>query len=243
MEMPGDPYRALRNHLGSLLATLPQRPAAIVIVSAHWEEDVVTVASGARPEMLYDYRGFPPHTYRIRHDAPGEPLLASEVAELLRSADIEVAEDPCRGWDHGVFVPMMVIDPAADIPIVAVSLRSDLDPLIHMAVGRALSALRDRNVLLIGSGNSFHNLASFRDGADSGSSIFDSWLTAAVADMQGRERLLAAWSEAPSARAAHPVAEHLLPLMVIAGAAEGDAAKADFHDLIFSKAISGYRFG
>lgn len=243
MELPGDPYGALHHHLGRLIKTLPRKPEGIVLFSAHWEEDIITVATGGKPEMLYDYRGFPSHTYCIRHDAPGDPALACEVAELLRGAGFDVGEDPHRGWDHGVFVPMMVIDPSVDIPIVAVSLRKDLDPIAHMAVGRALVGLRERNVLLMGSGNSFHNLANFRDGKDSGSSSFDAWLTAAVADIEGRERLLSAWKEAPAAGAAHPVAEHLLPLMVVAGAADGDAAIVDFHDVIFSKAISGYRFG
>ncbi|WP_404478464.1 DODA-type extradiol aromatic ring-opening family dioxygenase [Novosphingobium sp. BL-52-GroH] len=243
MEVPGDPFRGLRTYLEGLIDSLPQRPRAILMISAHWDEDVVTVGSTATPDMIYDYYGFPPHTYHIRHDAAGDPSLAAEVIERLRGAGIMVAENAQRGFDHGTFVPMMIIDPPAGIPIVTLSLRRDLDPAAHIAVGKALAPLRAENVLILGSGNSFHNLSTFMNGQDAQSSAFDSWLTEAMLDPATRETALAEWDQAPGARASHPEPDHLLPLMVIAGAASGEPATVDFHGKLLGKTISGYRLG
>jgi aromatic ring-opening dioxygenase catalytic subunit (LigB family) len=243
MEIPGDPFGGLRTYLKGLLHTLPSQARAILLISAHWLEDAVTIGSTARPDMIYDYYGFPPHTYQIRHDARGAPEVARNILRLLNKAGITAVEDTERGLDHGAFVPLMVIDPEATIPVVTMSLRKDLDPEAHVAIGRALVSLRNQGVLILGSGSSFHNLRTFVDGGDGQSHSFDSWLTRAMTDPATREAKLITWEQAPGARAAHPEAEHLLPLMVVAGAAGEDVAYVDFHDVIFGKTISGYRVG
>jgi aromatic ring-opening dioxygenase catalytic subunit (LigB family) len=243
IELPGNPFERLRTYLKTLLDSLPQRPRAILLISAHWEEEIVTVGSAPSPSMIYDYQGFPPHTYRISHAAPGDPALARDVLQRLESAGIPAYENSTRGFDHGVFVPMMVIDPPATIPIVTMSLRHDLDPGAHLAIGRALAPLRNDNVLLLGSGNSFHNMGTFLNGKDEQSAVFDTWLTQAIVDPGSREQALVGWEDGPAARTAHPYPDHLLPLMIVAGAARGEAARVDFQDVIFGKAISGYRFG
>jgi aromatic ring-opening dioxygenase catalytic subunit (LigB family) len=195
--------------------------------------------------MLFDYNGFPEHTYRLSYPAPGDPVLAARMKGLLAHAGIEAADDAERGFDHGVFVPMLIVDSKAEIPVVMLSLRQDLDPAHHIAVGQALAPLRDEGILILGSGNSFHNMRSFLDGEAAASLRFDDWLTEAVTTQgsQTRERDLVHWSEAPSARACHPREEHLIPLMVVAGAAGGDAGRRVFHDLIGGKTISGFAFG
>ncbi len=215
------------------------------MISGHWEEALTTVGTGATPGMIYDYYGFPPHTYQLRYPAPGLPTLGHRILDMLKDAGIPAEEDSDRGYDHGVFVPMMVVDPEASIPLATVSLRSDLDVRAHLAVGHALAPLRDENILIIGSGNSFHNLSTFMNGQDAESGMFDAWLTDAVlgANAARRESALIAWETAPAARACHPKAEHLLPLMVAAGAAGADRGRVDFHDIILGKKISGYRFG
>lgn len=243
IEIPGDPFGPLGTYLRGILATLPEKPRSILMISAHWMAPNVTVGSVAKPDMIYDYGGFPAHTYRIAHPAPGDPDLAHRVRQLLTNAGLEAGEDETRGFDHGVFVPMMLVDPAAAIPIATLSLRQDLDPAAHLAVGRALAPLRDEGVLILGSGNSFHNLRTFMNGRDERSAAFDGWLTEAMLDEAGREQALVDWRSAPGALAAHPDPDHLMPLMVIAGAARTDPAKVDFHGLILGKSITGFRFG
>lgn len=238
-------FDALRDYLAGLIAGLPARPKAILVISGHWEEAVPTVSTAARPGMLFDYYGFPDHTYQLSYPAPGAPDLAVRVQGLLSGAGIANRADPLRGFDHGVFVPMLIADPQAEIPIVMLSMRQDLDAAAHIAMGRALAPLRDEGVLILGSGNSFHNLRTFFNG-DTGASVeFDSWLTQAVtqADPQARDAALAQWDRAPKARECQPREDHLIPLMVVAGAAGTDPGRRDFHDMIGGKAISGYAFG
>jgi aromatic ring-opening dioxygenase catalytic subunit (LigB family) len=170
------------------------------------------------------------------------------VRALLADAAIDSDEDARRGYDHGVFVPFLLMYPDADIPIVQLSLRADLDPAAHLAIGHALAPLRDEGVLIVGSGMSYHNLRQFwsTHAQDvQSAAAFDAWLTDAVEtpDVAERERKLAAWETAPGARSAHPRAEHLLPLMVAAGAGGGDAGQRSYSDRVFGKAISGFRFG
>ncbi len=248
MEFP-EPFGAhafdrLRDYLAGLLDTLPERPKAILAISAHWEEAAPTVGSAAAPGMIYDYFGFPEHTYRLNYPAPGAPELAHRARALLSAAGIASAEDAQRGYDHGVFVPMLIVDPKAEIPVATLSLRHDLSPEAHLAIGAALEPLREEGVLILGSGNSFHNLRTFFDGRPGGED-FDAWLTAAVENPQveARNAALAAWRQAPGARAAHPREEHLLPLMVVAGAAGDDAGRRVYADRIGGKAVSGYAFG
>jgi aromatic ring-opening dioxygenase catalytic subunit (LigB family) len=144
--------------LKGVAATLPRRPEAILVVSAHWLESGFHVTSAPRPELIYDYYGFPPHTYALKYPASGEPRLASRIAELLGQANLASHADPSRGFDHGMFIPLMLMFPEADIPVVQVSLRRDLDPARHLQAGQALAPLRDEGVLILGSGMSFHNM-------------------------------------------------------------------------------------
>jgi len=236
-------FEKLGQYFSGLLADLPERPKAVLIISAHWEEVLPTVSTAPQPGMLFDYYGFPPHTYQLSYPAAGSPALAAQVKTLLETAGIACGTDDKRGFDHGVFVPMLMIDPAADLPVVMLSLQQDLDPARHLAIGQALAPLRDEGVLILGSGSSFHNLRTYFNGAPEQAAEFDRWLTETATTRAGREQRLIEWAQAPSAKACHPREEHLLPLMVTAGAAQGEAGHRVFHDLIGGKPMSGYSFG
>jgi aromatic ring-opening dioxygenase catalytic subunit (LigB family) len=244
---PDEPTRwlALEAYLRGLPARLPTRPAALLVVSAHWEMQLPTVLTKAQPGLLFDYYGFPPHTYRLTYPAPGAPALAAGVRRLLAVAGIESAEDAARDYDHGIFVPLKVAFPEADIPILQLSLQEGLDPARHIAIGKALAPLRDDNIAIIGSGLSFHNLRALGDPhADAASRAFDDWLTHTLCAVSPAEREtgLADWASAPGARASHPREEHLLPLMVAVGAAGEAAGQHAFSGTIWNKAISAYHF-
>jgi aromatic ring-opening dioxygenase catalytic subunit (LigB family) len=231
-------------YLRGLAASLPERPRAILLVSGHWETRGGFAFTGAeRPELLFDYYGFPPETYQIRWPVPGDPALAEKAAGLLQSAGFATAISPDRGLDHGVFVPMKVAFPDADIPLVQMSLETSLDPALHLRAGAALAPLREEGVLILGSGMSFHNLRVYGDPrVVEPSSAFDQWLgAAATAPAQARAALLAQWEEAPYARFCHPRAEHLLPLMVAAGAS-GAPGTQDYGELVLGGAVSAFRF-
>ncbi len=249
MDPPADePTRwvAMEAYLRGLPSLLPARPDALLIVSGHWEMARPTVLSAARPGLLFDYYNFPPHTYRLTYPAPGAPELGARVRDLLTNAGIESCEDTERGFDHGVFIPMKVIFPDADIPILQLSMQSGLDPARHIAIGKALAGLRDDNILIIGSGLSFHNLGALRDArANAPAKAFDDWLTETLCEgpIAEREAGLARWSEAPYARLCHPCEDHLLPLMVAAGAASGEPGRRAFTGQIWGKAVSAYHFG
>jgi aromatic ring-opening dioxygenase catalytic subunit (LigB family) len=196
--------------------------------------------------MFYDYYGFPEHTYALQYPAPGSPEVAAQALDALAAAGIPTAVEHSRGYDHGVFVPFMLIDPAATIPVVPLSLVTGLDPAQHIAVGRALAPLRREGILIVGSGMSFHNLRALYGGADvlARSQRFDAWLDAAVTgDPARRDQLLSTWATAPEARFAHPREEHLLPLMVAAGAGEGEPARRVYSNAVMGAATSGFRFG
>ena len=243
---PPDPmWRPMQAYLAGLIASLPERPRAILMISGHWEADRVTVHVGDGKPLLFDYYGFPEHTYHLRYDAAGAPDVARRAAALLRGIGQEVAEEAQRGWDHGVFVPMKVMAPDADIPLVQMSLKACLDPAEHIAIGRALAPLRDEGVLIVGSGMSFHNLRARGPQMTTVANEWDEALTAAVTDADPARRAarVAAWDSLPHARFAHPEAEHLLPLMVALGAGGGDAAQRDYRDVVMGWVVSGYRFG
>jgi aromatic ring-opening dioxygenase catalytic subunit (LigB family) len=237
-----DPLAAFLRELPS---TLAQRPSAIVVVSAHWEAARATVTSRIDPPLIFDYYGFPPETYALRYDAPGSPQIAHRVIELLGAANIAASADVRRGFDHGVFVPFMLIEPAGAIPIVELSLVAGLDAAQHLAIGAALAPLRDEGILIVGSGMSYHNVPAFLSSAKApGSETFDAWLAqTATAEPQTRRAHLRDWQHAPDARRAHPREEHLLPLMVAAGAAGNDRGAQIFHERIIGAMISAYRFG
>jgi len=247
--MDGDFRQAhaqLEASLQALPATLPETPRAILMVSAHWEEDAYTVMSAPRPGMLYDYGGFPPHTYEVVYPAPGNPELAQQVQAMIAAAGLPNASNTTRGFDHGAFCTLQPMYPRADIPVVQLSLRHGLDPAEHLALGRALAPLREEGVLILGSGFSFHNLRLMFNGAGREPSIaFDAWLQQALPSPEGRAERLQAWAQAPAARLAHAREEHLLPLMVAAGAAEGEPASCNYHqtDYLGGLTASSFRFG
>jgi len=237
------------DRMATWLRSLGQRyygVKAIVVISAHWEERVVTVQTGGKPPLLFDYYGFPQHTYEIRWPAPGAPEVATRARALLQAAGIDSKDDEQRGFDHGVFVPLKVAFPEAAIPTFQLSLGSNLDAATHLRVGRALAPLRDEGVLIIGSGMSFHNMkAMMNPGASLDSSkAFDAWLRdVCEGDPDQRETLLSRWEQGPNARYCHPREEHLLPLMTAAGAAPGESGHRVFHDQVLGVEVSAFEFG
>jgi len=222
------------------------RPDAIIVVSAHWETDnQIYVSSLSKPDLIYDYYGFPEHTYALTYPAAGSPELAAQIVAQLTRENIKCHVDTRRGFDHGVFIPFKLIYPDADIPIVQLSLHADLDPAFHRRVGQTLSSFRDQNVLIAGSGMSYHNLKKMMrgKGAETESQVFDDWLTS-TCQLEEKERnaRLINWASAPYAMAAHPKAEHLLPLMVIAGTSTEKGERV-FSDQVMGAWVSAFRFG
>lgn len=232
--MQPDVASSLRN-LGN---TLP-RPRAIVVISAHFEAPRVTVMTSLKPSMLYDYYGFPEAAYQFQYSAPSDATTVKRVTALLRDANISHGRDDKRGFDHGMFVPLMLMYPKADVPVIGVAQPSSMDPEEIWRLGAALAPLRDEGVLILGSGASFHNFeAFFRDDQTNSktekqrdavwSAKWDSWLRQSVCDVDPstRQRRLKSWHTAPHARFAHPREEHLTPLLAVAAAAKNDPATA-----------------
>src|SRR4051812_20475138 len=243
----GPVYAQLEAALADMPRQIGRTPRAILMVSAHWEAPAFTVQGGAQPPMIYDYGGFPAHTYQVHYDAPGSPALAQRVVQLLEGAGLPAAIDAERGFDHGAFSPMAAIYPEADVPMVQLSLKRGLDPSEHLALGRALAPLRDEDVLIVASGLSYHNLRNFGPQAHAPSKAFDDWLdqTVVTGGVALRSARLERWADAPSARIAHPREEHLIPLMVAVGAAEADAGVRIYHEDAFmgGLVVSSFRFG
>ena len=217
------------------------KPEAILVISAHWEAVVPTLINSAQPELLYDYYGFPAESYQITYHCAGSPTLAGEIAKALVAAGLEVEFDSNRGLDHGVFIPLKLMYPQADIPVVQLSLVKGLDPQTHIALGRALSNLKTKNLLVIGSGFSFHNLNAFFDDSkdlDQANDAFQDWLLETCtrkSTLTERDSKLLDWELAPNARLCHPRSEHLLPLHICVGLAGTPAA------LLFDGQILGKR--
>lgn len=232
--------KAMPGHLGMV-------PKAVLVISGHWEEPEFTVTSSPQPPMIYDYTGFPAHTYRVSYPAPGWPLMAERVRQLIEGAGFAARLDPMRGFDHGAYVPLSVIYPEAAIPVLELSLRHGLNPTDHIALGLALQPLRSEGVLIMASGLSYHNLRNFGPGAQQPSAAFDQWLQQTLVACTTEERIvrLLAWESAPGARMAHPDAEHLLPLMVAVGAAGSDPGRCVYHqdDLFGGITVSSFLFG
>lgn len=219
------------------------RPEAILIISAHWEEPQFTLTSSESPGLIYDYGGFPPESYAIRYPAPGFPELAREIARGLEAQSIPVQLDSVRGLDHGVFVPLKLMYPDAEIPCLQLSLLDNLDAGFHIALGKCLSFLADKNILVVGSGMSFHNMRSFFDPGlvkKEENVGFNDWLvetcTSNNLSEEERERRLCNWQRAPAALKCHPRPEHLLPLHVCFGMAH---AKGDLAEVVFSDDVMG----
>lgn len=226
------------------------RPSAIVVVSAHWECPQPTITSAPAPGLLFDYYGFPPETYELEYPAPGSPELAHRLSGLLRDGGFTPQLDGERNFDHGMFVPLMLMYPDAGIPVVQLSLLDDLDPARHIAMGEAIASVVDDNVLILGSGLSFHNMQAFgpanpASGVDVENEAFDSWLSDTCTDHSIDETVrrskLISWSEAPSARYNHPREEHLLPLHVCYGAGAGPATRS-FDGRVLEKHVAAFQW-
>ncbi|MFQ5556877.1 MAG: DODA-type extradiol aromatic ring-opening family dioxygenase [Acidimicrobiales bacterium] len=240
-----DTWDGLARFLRAFASMVGERPDAVVVISGHHEGDVIELTTSVAPPMLFDYYGFPRHTYELTYPAPGSPAVADAIAGLLNVSGIAHRLDPGRGFDHGVFVPFLLMYPEADIPIVQMSLHSDLDPAFHLELGQVIAPLRETGVLIVGSGMSYHNMAGFMtQRARHDSEVFDDWLAhACSADPAKRWELLTGWARAPAARAAHPREEHLLPLMVVAGAAGDDTGARVFSDVVMGARVSAHAFG
>jgi aromatic ring-opening dioxygenase catalytic subunit (LigB family) len=223
------------------------KPTAILVISAHWEEIKPTITSGMFPSLIYDYYGFAKEAYEIKYPVSGAPELANKIFNLLGSAGIDAQLDDQRGFDHGLFVPLKLMYPNANIPCVQLSLVNSLQPEAHIRIGKALADLRKDNVLVIGSGFSFHNLKAFfapsTQQSQALNQAFEQWLIDTCSNTelteQEREHRLINWERAPAARYCHPREEHLLPLHVCYGVA-GTAAKSVFEFEIMGKMSSAY---
>lgn len=243
---PEGTWERMETWLRNLADLVGSVPRAILIISAHWEADDFSVNTRVDHELLYDYSGFPEHTYRLTWPARGNPALAAEVRRCLEGEGLVTSGDDRRGLDHGVFIPMKLAFPDADIPVVQLSLRSTLDPGEHLTAGRALQLLRSQGVLIFGSGMSFHNMQRLRrEGqADPDSRRFDRWLAETVGlPRDDRDARLMDWANAPGGRASHPVEEHLIPLHVVAGAAGDDPGRKVFGDTVLGSLQSAFVFG
>jgi len=233
-------HKAMLDFMRRLPAQLA-KPDAILVVSAHWEESVATLQGANCPPMLYDYYGFPEEAYDIVYPAPGAPKLAERIAEHLQAGGIPSRIDDKRGFDHGLFIPLKMMYPQADIPAIQLSLLDNLDPAAHIALGKTLAGLKGENILVIGSGFSFHNLRAFSwqgdDEPDPRNDSFQDWLIevcTGASSQSERERQLIEWEKAPFARYCHPREDHLLPLHVCIGMA-GKPGKVVFDNLIMGK--------
>ncbi|MCW3796491.1 dioxygenase [Sphingomonas sp. BN140010] len=241
-------FDQLEQSLLDIRKELNDAPRAVLVISGHWEENGFAISSGEQPGMVYDYSGFPEHTYHIRYKAPGSPALAKRVQELLGAGGIGARLDPDRGFDHGTFSIMKPLYPGEDIPLVQLSIDRSYDPALHLQLGRLLAPLRDEGVLIIGSGLSYHNLREARgvEGVEP-SRQFDAWLQQTLVAGPANERTehLLHWEQAPLARAAHPKEDHLIPLVAVVGAAEEESGALVYHqkDLFGRITASSFRFG
>ena len=239
-------HEELINFLQNVKPTLGE-PAAICVISAHWEAQTVTITSNPYPTLIYDYYGFPKHAYEIEYPALGNPALAKSIFDLLIQSGIEATLDSQRGFDHGLFVPLKLMFPDAQIPCVQLSLLGNLDAEKHIAIGKALRGLRQQNVLFIGSGFSFHNMRAFftadDDFTDSKNEAFEEWLidtcTNPHLSVIERDARLINWHKAPFAGYCHPREEHLLPLMVCYGLTDGPGQLV-FDGKVLGKTTSAY---
>lgn len=193
------------------------RPRSILMVSAHWEERPTTLGATSTVPLVYDFYGFPERYYRTAYPAPGAPELAARVRGLLGGRGIAWSDDPGRGLDHGAWVPLVAMYPAADVPVLQVSMPR-LDPAELLALGQALAPLRDEGVLVFGSGFLTHNMRfAFRPGTPAWAKEFDDWAAAALARFDV-DALVDFRHRAPAPELALPTWEHYAPVLVAAGA-------------------------
>ena len=245
----GDPHHKKLVKFIENIKSKINKPSSIIIISAHWEENEVKITSGKKPSLIYDYYGFPEETYKISYPAPGNPELANKIKNLLNAKNINPKLDTERGFDHGVFIPLKIMYPDASIPCVQISLLNNLDPKRHIEIGKALTSLMDENILILGSGMSFHNLTILLSGSESAENDnakneeFDDWLvnvcTSDKLKNDKREKKLIEWIKAPSARFCHPREEHLIPLHVCYGV-KCEKANLVFNDDVMEKKVSAF---
>ena len=243
----GDPgHQAMIDFMQGLPSQLT-RPDRVLVISAHWEEQIPTLLGAANPPLFYDYYGFPEQAYEITYPAPGDPKLAEQVAAILEENGIPSRFDLERGFDHGVFIPLKLMYPEADIPVTQLSLIRGLNARQHLALGKALKSLKEENILIIGSGFSFHNMNAFFQSPpgsdDFRNDAFQDWLIETCTkpfDSSEREVRLTNWTEAPFARYCHPREEHLLPLQVCAAIADKPAELIFDDQIINKRAIAFY---
>lgn len=243
---PPHAWDKMADFLKGVAQTLPAKPKAILLISAHWKSPCLSVTGASKPELIYDYYGFPDHTYELTYPAPGEPKLAQRLADLLTQHNLPTQVNAQRGFDHGMFIPLKLMFPNADIPVVQLALHSSLEPELHTAIGNALTSLRDEGILIMGSGMSFHNMRGYGDKRFGPiSDEFDAWLTGAIAKpIEQRTALLNRWFDGPQALLCHPIneEEHLIPLLVAAGAGGNAGGKKIFSDRVLETTLSAYRF-
>ena len=247
----GDPSHNAMNEFMKKLPGILKRPEAILVISAHWEENTATVQRGAWPPMLYDYYGFPEEAYNIKYPAPGNPELAEKICDVLAKSGVGCGINEKRGFDHGLFIPLKMMYPEADIPSMQISILHSLDAKAHIELGRALRPLLDENILIIGSGFSFHNLRAFsfsdmnKNEVDERNDAFQDWLKDTIVGkhtQSERELRLIEWESAPYARYCHPREDHLLPLHVCAALA-GNSGKVIFEDYVAGKRALAFLWG
>lgn len=221
----GDPgHREMVEHLGNIASTI-HKPSGIVVTSAHWEESAAAITAHPKPPIIYDYYGFPAESYSLEYPAPGDPELAARLVVALAEKGVSAVLDHERGFDHGLYIPLLLMYPEADIPCIQLSLLSSLDPEKHIRIGEALSGLARDDIMVLGSGFSFHNLKVLLGGdasaPDAENDAFEAWLidtcTSQAIDETTRTQRLVNWESAPGARYCHPREEHLLPLHVCYG--------------------------
>lgn len=236
----------LERSLKQMVMDFPAQPKAILMISGHWETESVQVMASDKPPMLYDYHGFPQHTYEVVYAAPGAPTIADRVVQLLNKNGIDASQNLTQGYDHGSFAPMEIMYPKADMPLLQLSILQSYDPISHISIGEALAPLRDEGVAIIGSGLSFHNLRMMGPASKKTSAAFDRWLNQSL-ELPQAERLSAIkdWESAPHARECHPQEDHLVPLFVALGAAQSEHMTRIYHEteLMGGITASSYRFG
>ena len=223
-----------------LPATL-ETPEAIVVFSAHWEEDTIAIQSGSEPGIVYDYYGFPEEAYSLEYPCKGNFDLALRISELFAESKIPCRMDENRPYDHGSYIPLKMMYPNGDIPVLQVSLHHNLDPVTHLNMGKGLRPLLNENILIIGSGFSFHNMREFdftggRKEDHLNNEFQNALIEICCSDMEEEDKWkkLTNWEEVAGARYCHPREEHLLPLLVCVGLTEGSGRKV-FDDYILGK--------
>ncbi|CEJ82358.1 hypothetical protein VHEMI02427 [[Torrubiella] hemipterigena] len=263
MPLLGDPNHAtitasLQQRVPKILGlNTPSQPAAIVMVTAHWTTDQPTISNGSSHDLLYDYRGFPPESYELKYPAPGEPEVAAKIAAAFAEQGLSPKLDAVRKWDHGVFVPLLLINPKANIPIIQVSVLESEDAGDHIKMGKALATLRASNIAILGSGfASLHHFTLFRALSQGDQEVrksikestTDPWneaLTGAIKEStEGNWDGLLNWRNLPHANEIHPVGggEHFTPLLVCAGAAKGDKVHS-YKDSYYGQDIVTFYWG